>query len=374
MNNLKLLIDDITNERKRGSNMSQQEFWFDKKTKKNVNYLGRKNKLIDEHKQFVKICKYTEKELKQALTLFLFEQGYESIKSEDGFIYAKGNIPYCVTAHMDTVHEQNVKDTYEYNKNGDYLISSPQGIGGDDRCGIYMITELIKKGYKPYVIFCEEEEVGCVGSRKFAKTDYVEEVGKNCKYIIELDRANSNNAVYYDLDNDEFEKFITNTIGYTTAIGSCSDISYLCPATKIAGVNLSCGYYNPHTLGEYVNMTEMKRTQDAVETLFNTECEQYEYKEKVYARYGGYYNYDYSWYSDYYSKYYARDYSKKDDKEDDKKYSTMEVALFVSFSRNGELLDVCEYGTSEEECWSSFFLDNPDICFNDVLDWDLECY
>ena len=333
-----------------------QEVWWNKKENKHCEYKGRKNKLVPENEEFVKICKLEQKQLKNYLAMFLYEVGYEEVTLDDGFIYAKGSIPFCLTAHMDTVHQDVVKTTYEFNKEGDYIISSSQGIGGDDRCGIYMITELLKKGYKPYVVFCEDEEIGCVGSKKFCKTKFVDEIGEYCKYIIELDRANNNDAVFYDCDNEEFEKFITENTGYKTAIGSCSDISYLCPATKIAGVNLSCGYYNPHTLGEYVNMTEMQRTQDTVEKLLNTECVQYEYIERAYGL-NHYYGLGYG-YGNYFG---TTNYAKND-------VCYMEITY--NNRETGKPVTVFEEGYNEDNCWTSFFMDFPDVCFNDVVDWD----
>ena len=41
--------------------------------------------------------------------------------------------------------------------------------------------------------------------------------------------------------------------GFQTEIGSFSDISIIAPALGIAAVNLSSGYYNAHTLHEYIN-------------------------------------------------------------------------------------------------------------------------
>lgn len=338
-----------------------QEKWFNKKTSTYMNYKGRKNKLVDENKEFVRICKLTQKQLKSELAIFLFEQGYEDIHVGDGFIYAKGEIPFVLTAHMDTVHSQVVQTTYEFNKNGDYLISSPQGIGGDDRCGIYMIMNIIRKGYKPYIIFCEDEEVGCVGSKLFCKTNYVKEL-KDCKYFIELDRANSTDAVFYDCDNKEFTEFITSTTGYKKDYGSCSDISYLCPATKIAGVNLSCGYYNAHTLGEYVNMTEMNNTQKVVEKLLETECVQYEYIEREYYTYSNAYG-DYSWIENYYGrKTYATE----------TKHGYTYLALEVTVVTKDQEEDyIYVEGTDENECWVNFFFENPTLCFNNVLDWNI---
>ena len=166
-------------------------------------YKGLKNET--KFPEFVQLCKYTQEELKEILPLRLVHAGYTTVIKGNGYIYAKGDIPYLLTAHMDTVHRSPVKDFYEYtDANGNHIISSPQGIGGDDRCGIYMILEIIKE-FKPSILFCEDEEVGGVGARKFIQTDLAKELEFN--YAIELDRRGSNDAVFYDCDNEDFEEF-----------------------------------------------------------------------------------------------------------------------------------------------------------------------
>lgn len=227
------------------------------------------------NKTFVDICKRNQKSLKRYLVGKL-EEAYENVSVGDGYIFTKGDIPVLLTAHMDTVHKECVKEFHE--ENG--IIKSPQGIGGDDRCGIYMILKLIEKGFKPYIVFCEDEEIGGVGSNKFVKTELIEEL-KACKYLIELDRANSNDAVYYDCGNKEFKAFISEVTGYKEAYGSFSDISHLSPACDRASVNLSCGYYKAHTTDEYVVLSEMENTIDKVAELLSidyTEIEAFDYQ------------------------------------------------------------------------------------------------
>lgn len=361
--------------------MSQQEErWFNKKDGKEHNYMGKRNKISKCNEAFVKLCKLDQKQLKNMLTMFLYEVGYKDVVIGDGFLYAKGEIPFCLTAHMDTVHDKQVSVVYELERMGDYIISSPQGIGGDDRCGIYMIMNILKKGFKPYVVFCEDEEIGCVGSGKFCKTNLIDEL-KNCKYIIELDRANSKDAVFYNCDNPEFTEFITSTTGYKTDWGSCSDISKLCPASGVAGVNLSCGYYNAHTLGEYVSMEEMANTQKVVEKLLNTECVAYEYIEKKYTHYSGgygkcvgYYDYDddYDWYSTktYYASKAYNSYSPNNQTKNEVKATEKEEPLTCCLEIMTSDDEVFyEYGTTNEEAWVEFFFKHPTYCYNDVIDW-----
>lgn len=76
------------------------------------------------------------------------------------------------------------------------------------------------------------------------------------KFIVELDRRGSRDAVYYECDNIAFERYITSK-GFAAEFGSCSDISVIAPALGAAAVNLSCGYYGAHTLSEQINVSAL---------------------------------------------------------------------------------------------------------------------
>lgn len=207
---------------------------------------------------FIDICRMTQDELKGFLLEALQLAKYKPLNG-DGWVYAKGEIPILLTAHMDTVHKVQMYEYMEYtDAKGNHILTSQDGIGGDDRCGIYMILEIIKMGFRPSILFCEDEEIGGVGSDKFIKTEEAKQLGK-LNYMIELDRANSDDAVFYDCDNKDFTKYITEFTGYKKTYGSFSDISNLAPFAGIAAVNLSCGYYNAHTTSEEVNMEEIKK-------------------------------------------------------------------------------------------------------------------
>ena len=202
--------------------------------------------------KFELLCRLTQMELKGALDNALTDMGYDVI-NDDGYLYAQGTIPILLVAHMDTVHKDPVK-LITYSDDGN-TISSPQGIGGDDRCGIYMIMEIIKK-HRCSVLFAEDEEMGCIGAKKFVKNNYIKDLEFN--YMIELDRKGSKDAVFYECDNPEFEEFITRSEDWETAPGIFTDICTLAPEIGCAAVNFSCGYYNAHTTKEYVVLPEME--------------------------------------------------------------------------------------------------------------------
>lgn len=232
--------------------------------------------------KFYEIFKTDQMALKELVIDELYEQDYEPVVAE-GFVYAEGDIPVLLVAHLDTVHKEIPKEIY-YDKKNDVLWS-PQGIGGDDRCGVWAILEIIKK-HKPYVLFTEDEESGCIGARKAAKILKA----PNVRMIIEIDRRGSEDCVFYDCGNKEFQEYIEK-FGFKTAFGTFSDICELSSEWDIASVNLSSGYYNEHTLQEMVKIKEIIATRDKVIKILEDEDEtHYDYQEVKYAYNYGYYN------------------------------------------------------------------------------------
>lgn len=213
--------------------------------------------------------KPTQKELYKLLRI---KYRSEAVVHMDNYILVPGQAPIMLIAHLDTVHKTPVKCICK-SSDGNILMS-PQGIGGDDRCGVYALVKVHEAApIKPWLLFTCDEEIGGLGAETFAM-DYSE--GKIQKYfrkqpkgletlklLVEIDRKGSKDAVYYDCDNPEFEAYITSK-GFVKAIGSFSDISIIAPEMGIAAVNLSSGYYNAHTLHEYINRKQIDAVIKAV--------------------------------------------------------------------------------------------------------------
>ena len=181
--------------------------------------------------------------------------------SKDNFILVEGNVPIMLVAHLDTVHEKPVKVICKSNDSN--ILMSPQGIGGDDRAGVYALVNAYDMAVKkPYLLFTCDEEVGGIGAEKFRLAHQLSKLPKELdklKLIVEVDRKGSLDAVYYNCYNPELEDYI-NSKGFKTAVGSFSDISLIAPELGIAAVNLSSGYYNAHTLHEYINRKHLNNT------------------------------------------------------------------------------------------------------------------
>lgn len=291
------------------------------------------------NKEFEKICRMSQKSLKNHVKQKLVKTHGE-IVSGDGFVFAQGKFPVLLMAHLDTVHKS-LPTMVEYDTEQN-IISSPNGIGGDDRCGVYMIFKILKK-YNCSVLFCEDEEIGCVGAGKFIKTELAKELDFN--YIIEFDRANANDAVFYQCANDEFEKFITKEF-YKTAFGSFSDICEVAPFIGCAAVNLSCGYYRAHTTSEYVVISEMERSiQEACKILERTtENDKFNYVESYCSAAA-------DWIDDMYDDYYGSKY------------------YIVEYVDKNNIM--CWYDTiahSKAEAVGKFVMECSDIPFENVID------
>lgn len=307
------------------------------------------------NKEFEKLCKMSQKQLKSHVAKELVKT-HEKVYMGDGYVYAQGNFPVLLVAHLDTVHKK-LPSLILYDGHKDRY-SSPNGIGGDDRCGVYMIFEVIKK-FNCSVLFCEDEEIGGIGAKKFIQTDLAKELEFN--YAIEFDRKGKKDAVFYDCDNEDFEEFITKEF-YDTAFGSFSDISTLAPFLKCAAVNLSCGYYNAHTDGEYVVLKEMYASIEAACKILErtTEKDKFEYIQATYTgyRYGGYYGYGYSDYG--YNGYGY--WSGCQDDYDDYFY------FVIEFENAGQLEWFDTYASSEAEAIGRCLMMYPNVPYCKILD------
>ena len=304
---------------------------------------------------FERICKLSQYELKRYVTEQLKET-HKKIVFEDGFVYAEGEFPVLLIAHLDTVHDKLPTSILYDVENG--TMSSPNGIGGDDRCGVYMILSIIKR-YNCSVLFCEDEEHGLVGATKFIKSQTAKRA--DCNYMIEFDRKGKNDAVFYSCDNSDFEKFITEKF-YKKAYGIFSDISAVAPYIGRAAVNLSCGYYNPHTLKEYVNLEEMEQSIEYACKILEktTEDDVFDYIEAKRHYYGGCNNnYNYH-YEENECNYFGGDY------DDD--CSTYGYYIIEYIDRHGNPQWYDTFADTKEEAVGKFLMEHSMMRYADVID------
>lgn len=137
-------------------------------------------------------------------------------------------------------------------------------LGADDKNGIWVILMLLSTGHKINFAFCHSEEVGGTGSTQIAADTDCAKFISECQYGVIIDRKNSSDIIGYQnkycmgLD-DRLHAFAKeNGFKYSPARGSISDADRF--SNYVECVNLSCGYYCPHTSSEYTNLNELYMT------------------------------------------------------------------------------------------------------------------
>ena len=218
----------------------------------------------NEYNAFKQLASMSQKTLKKSLTPLLQKAGYNPIET-DSYIYAEGQIPVALVAHLDTVFKFPPKEFY-YDRELN-TIWSPDGLGADDRAGVYGILQIIRSGLRPHIIFTTDEEKGGLGAYDLAEEDCPFE---NLCYIIELDRQGSCDCVFYDCLNIDFINYV-ESFGFMKDYGTFSDISILCPFWEVAGVNLSIGYKNEHSYSETFNVSHFFSTVNKVKKMLKAE-------------------------------------------------------------------------------------------------------
>lgn len=268
-----------------------------------------------ERRTYQNICHLTQKGVLSLMKDALSSR-YEQVVAHPAFVYAIGDIPVALVAHADTVFRiPPAIENFFYDQEKD-VIWNPDGAGADDRAGIFAILQILKKyKLKPHVVITTGEESGCIGANKLAI--HTPEFPAPLKFMIQLDRRNHNDAVYYDCDNAKFEDFITG-FGFKTEWGTLSDISVLAPTWEVAAVNVSVGYEDEHQEIERLHVNWLYETIDKVAQILihvrdkGDEVPVYDYIPTIYSWHypTGYHGY--SWYDDDYDDWenYAPGYGK----------------------------------------------------------------
>lgn len=181
--------------------------------------------------------------------------------------------PYLF-AHVDTVH--NVDDDFNAEKNVFYdqaqkVFWSPEGLGGDDRNGIIIILSLLET-YKGNlsVIFFQDEECGGYGSLLINESEFEE-----CSYGIAIDRRGRHDVIfdtYTDKISSDAFKFLISGICkkhlLRPADGMFTDAVNVSDRMRVSCINLSAGYYEPHTEKEYARLNDMMDIKNFILDIF----------------------------------------------------------------------------------------------------------
>jgi len=220
----------------------------------------------NDYQLFEKIAGLTQKQLHSTMAQFL-QSKYDNVIITPEYIIAIGDIPIALVAHMDTVFRYPVRNLY-YDSHKSTLWSS-EGLGADDRAGVFAILQVLKVGLRPSIILTTDEETGGLGAAALV-SDFPKAPIPDLKYLIELDRCGKNDAVFYCCISDDFKEYVEG-FGFLEARGTFSDISILMPHWQVCGVNLSIGYQDEHTYTETLNIKYLYATVQKVITMLQEE-------------------------------------------------------------------------------------------------------
>lgn len=163
----------------------------------------------------------------------------------------------CIVAHLDQVQRRHSRDFVAIETEDIIFGYSPQnrrreGLGADDKNGIWIALKCLEKFECLKVAFFVSEETGCVGSGN-ADMGFFEDT----RFVIEPDRRGYGDLIteisYTSLCSHEFLKDIGfEAFGYKEENGLMTDVLELKEnGLKVSCINLSCGYYEPHTDDEF---------------------------------------------------------------------------------------------------------------------------
>jgi di/tripeptidase len=215
-----------------------------------------------------------EKLMIEYLTGVLTEKGYEHYVDSIGNIYVtKGEAEFypCFVSHTDTVHRVNHNlKVVQLEEHGKTILTGvdsetlkPSGIGGDDKCGVFLCLEMLDILDNVKAAFFVSEEIGCLGSKQ-ADPEFFKNVG----YAIQYDSPKGNSMSFTLMGRKLFEEksdFGDKVSSLILEHGIDSwehhpytDVWPLIEKFNISCLNLAAGYHRYHTANEYVVVEEVE--------------------------------------------------------------------------------------------------------------------
>lgn len=232
----------------------------------------------NDYRLFERLVSLTQRGMHEAMSQFLRAKYKNNVIITKDYIVALGDIPIALVAHMDTVFKTPVSELYYDQRKG--VLWSPQGLGADDRAGIFAIMKIVQSGLRPAIILTTDEEQGGLGATVLGNQECPI---PGLKYMIQLDRHGTNDCVFYECFNEEFYDYV-ESFGFCEAYGSFSDISFLMPQWNICGVNLSVGYEDEHGFTETLHVAPLYDTIRKVQEMLSEDViPDFEYDELVFT-------------------------------------------------------------------------------------------
>lgn len=246
----------------------------------------------------------------------------------------------CLCAHMDQVQDLHPTDFVCIEDQGVIFGYSPKlhkqcGLGADDKNGIFIALQCLERYDVLKCAFFVGEEIGCVGSHA-ADIEFF----ADCRFCAQIDRrGNSDMVTSISFGNICSDEFVTaadcETYGYAVSTGLMTDVEALRDNGVTAScINMSCGYYEPHTDHEFTVLKDVKKCHAFV-------CHLIEHCTSVYAH-----------------------------KEDDYEYNSNSSEWRRSEWENDEWnrYDYCDFYDECLEYCSNWLRDDPQLSLDEFID------
>ncbi len=175
-------------------------------------------------------------------------------------------------AHMDQVGRVRIKELYIHRG----CIFGDGNLGADDKNGVWILLQLLNKFPNISFIFSTCEECGFeIDSLLKKKEDELKET----PYGLVFDRRHGGDIIGWTNDycNKDFEDDVHELgkeFGYSPTRGSISDCDQL-SRFGVPCVNLSCGYYNPHSEDEFTALVELENALNFADKILSTLTKKY---------------------------------------------------------------------------------------------------
>jgi hypothetical protein len=186
--------------------------------------------------------------------------------SGPGYWYLGGRGGVVLVAHIDTVHRDDIRRKVRFR---DGIYTGPNGLGADDRAGVWASLVLRERFGCP-VLLLDYEECGGIGARCAAGCNKIKSASKSWSLMIEIDRRGRMEYVEYSLQPTWVHRLM-RSVGFELHRGSFSDIAVLGPALNVPAVNVSAGYYLEHTKSEILIVDDLFRTMKSLSAILRGE-------------------------------------------------------------------------------------------------------
>lgn len=223
----------------------------------------------------------------------------------------KSNLYPTMACHIDTVHNLNSNVKAFEHDNVLYAMDTSDmtqfGTGGDDKVGIAITLKMLHHFQDFKAVFFLDEEHGCLGSNQCDASFF-----DNSTIVLQCDRRG----------NSDFVNNISNTKLYGKSLrkkilphlkkynrketsGGITDVGAIAKKNTVMVANMSCGYYNPHSSSETINMVDVIDTAALCIDIFTTTLTKryafnnisdrvktysFNHNYQHYGSYGGYYH------------------------------------------------------------------------------------